>query len=78
MENHLACEVMRLPQVQIFDRVDVLCGVARGRVITSGTVEKRQSNMIGRPPRYFRWKTRAISVDSQINPIWNADGAGDA
>src|SRR5262249_49355676 len=35
------------------------------------------TNLIIRPPSYFRRMARAISIDSQIKAIRNADGTGD-
>ena len=35
------------------------------------------TNLIIRPPSYFRRMAHTISIHSQIKPIWNADRTGD-
>jgi hypothetical protein len=46
-------------------------------VWSSRNVEKLTPNLIAGPPSYFRRIARAASVDSQIEPIGNADGTAD-
>jgi hypothetical protein len=43
---------------------------------SSRKVEEAYTNLITRPPNYRRRMAQAISIDSQIKPIRNADRTG--